>query len=85
MSRIAYALRADHEDTFGGGVLAVGDESLDVAAALKAGNGLIRVEETDTLTQAVLDGYPPLERVDASKRKTAKAATNKKTTKKREA
>jgi hypothetical protein len=45
------------------GVLAVGDSSLDVRAALEDGKGVLVVSDGDTLTQAVLDEYPALKRV----------------------
>jgi hypothetical protein len=64
MSSIAYALRAEHHDTYLGGVLAVGDDSLDIRQALQDGNGVIVVPDTDTIRVTVLDAYPPLQRVD---------------------
>lgn len=62
MSSIAFALRASHDD-FIGGVLAVGDTSIDIAEELKAGKGQIVVDEQDTVKVLVLDQYPPLKRV----------------------
>jgi hypothetical protein len=45
------------------GVLAVGDSSIDVRAALQEGDGVLVVPDSDTVTQVVLDEYPPLKRV----------------------
>lgn len=61
---IAYALRAEYHDTYVGGVLALGDTSLDVRQALQDGGGVILVEETDTMRTVTLDEYPPLQRID---------------------
>lgn len=63
MSSIAYALRREHHDTYVGGVLVVGDDSLDVRQQLEDGNGVIVVPEDDMMKTMVLDSYPPLERV----------------------
>lgn len=65
MSSIAYALRAEHHDTYLGGVVAIGDGSLDIRQELENGNGFIVVPETDITAVMVLDLYPPLERVPA--------------------
>lgn len=65
MTQVAYALRADYQDRFAGGVLNAGGESFDVAAALKDGNGAILVDTTTAHGQTladVLDGYPALKR-----------------------
>lgn len=65
---IAYALRAQYDnDEYLGGVLAVGNGDIDVRAALKAGDGVIVVPDSDTLMQAVLDAYAPLKRVAVPK------------------
>lgn len=65
---IAYALRAQFDnDQYLGGVLAVGDGDIDVRAALKDGDGVILVPDSDTLMQAVLDAYAPLKRVPVPK------------------
>lgn len=77
MSTIAYALRAEHTGTvevdgetvpaFGGGLLNIDDtRDLNVAEALEAGDGIIVVDDSDTLAIARLDAYPPLKRVDAA-------------------
>jgi len=66
MTQVAYALRADSEDSFAGGVLNVGDEDFDVAAQLKKGDGYIVVETATgygTTLAAVPDHYTPLKRV----------------------
>jgi hypothetical protein len=62
---VAYALRAEHEDTFAGAVLCVGSlgESLDTAQALKEGKGVIVVPDTDTFAITALDQHPQFERV----------------------
>lgn len=73
---IAYGLRAEYEGTanldgqdvpvFGGGLLALdGGESLDVAEALRAGDGRIVVDDTDAALILRLDAYPALKRVAA--------------------
>lgn len=59
---IAYAPRGGYTAE-NCGVLAVGDTSLDVRAALEDGDGVLIVADGDTLTQAVLDQYVPLKRV----------------------
>lgn len=64
---IAFALRAEYEDTYLGGVLAVGNTSLDVKARLEEGDGTIVVSEADTMTLTVLDAYPALKRVPVPK------------------
>jgi hypothetical protein len=62
---IAYALRAGDKDTFAGAVLCVGPngESLDTAAALNDGDGVIVVPDTDTWTITALDEHPQFKRV----------------------
>lgn len=65
MSNVAYALRAEHKDTFGGAVLCVGPngESLDTAQALKKGKGTIVVPDNDHWTLTALDQHPQFKRV----------------------
>lgn len=62
---IAYALRASYAEDFVGGVLTVSGEgaTLDVGAALKEGDGVILVEESDYFLTNKLDEYAPLKRV----------------------
>jgi hypothetical protein len=65
MTHVAYALRAEHADTFGGAVLCVGPngEALDTAQALKKGKGMIVVSENDTYTLSALDQHLQFKRV----------------------
>lgn len=61
---VAYALRAEYEDSYAGGVLAVGyDRTIDISAELENGSGQIVVADNDEALKAVLDGYPALKRV----------------------
>lgn len=60
---VAFSLRADHVEDYLGGVLAVGNSSVDVKAALDQGDGVIVVPDTDHQLVAILDDYPPLKRV----------------------
>lgn len=63
---IAYALRADYEDIYTGGVVAVGpDRTVDIKAELENGSGQIVVAENDDLLLSVLDNYLALKRVTA--------------------
>jgi hypothetical protein len=62
----AFALRADHEPVFAGGVLNVSqDRSFDVGQALQSGGGQIVVEDHDEALLVALDGYAALKRVGA--------------------
>lgn len=65
MSKVAYELRAEYEDTGFGGVLAYGPDrhSFDVAENLDAGGGKIVTD--DHLLIAALDQYPALKRTTA--------------------
>lgn len=47
MTQVAYALRADYQDTFQGGVIHVGDRDFDVAAELEKGGGYIVVDTAE--------------------------------------
>lgn len=78
MSKISYGLRPEHVDTFGGGNVNIGGSPFDVAAALADGNGTIKVDETDSVAITVLDGYLPLQRIEASSKTTTKKAAPKK-------
>jgi hypothetical protein len=64
MSNIAYAPAAGYTAE-SCGVIALGDSSLDVRAALEQGDGVIVVPDHDTATIARLDDYPALKRVSA--------------------
>lgn len=68
MSSIAYALRAEYADSYGGGNVNIGGSPFDVLEALKAGNGQILVDEADAPALTVFDGYAPLERVAVKKK-----------------
>lgn len=70
-STISYGLRPEYADTFGGGNVNIGGSPFDVLEALDAGKGTIKVDETDTVAITVLDGYPPLQRVQAASSKKA--------------
>lgn len=72
MSSITYGLRPEYADTYGGGNVNIGGSPFDVAAALSAGHGQIKVDETDTVATTVLDGYAPLQRVTDKKSTTTK-------------
>ncbi len=74
MSSIAFALRAEYAESYGGGNVNIGGSPFDVLEALKAGNGQIKVDETDTVALTVLDSYAPLERVAPKKPTTKKPA-----------
>lgn len=62
---ITYALRKEYQANYVGGVIAVGDGSMNVREELEAGDGAITIDETDTMRTTILDAYPALERVDA--------------------
>lgn len=63
---IAYALRADYEDSYTGGLLAVGtDRTINVREELDTGGGRIVVDENDEQLLTVLDHYPALKRTTA--------------------
>lgn len=75
MSPIAFGLRAEYDnDEFLGGVLAVGDSSIDVREALAAGKGRIEVADDDYLLHQVLSDYPPLEVLEDKKSRKKAAA-----------
>lgn len=65
---ITYRLRPEVDtDRFLGGVLAVpNDQDIDVKHALGDGDGVIVIADHEHGKAAVLDAYPPLERVDAT-------------------
>lgn len=76
MSQVAYALRADFEASFVGGVLNVADRDFDVAKQLSDGHGFVLVNTDDqhaTLLTAVLDEYPALKRVPVTHAQQARA------------
>ena len=61
---IAYAPRGGYTaDNFG--TIAVGDETLDLHAALQEGDGVFVVDDDNTLLQVVLNEMPALEQVAA--------------------
>lgn len=62
---IAYALRAEYEDSYVGGVLCVGPngESLDTKQALEEGDGVIVVADHDQFAVTALDHAPAFKRV----------------------
>lgn len=67
MSTIAFALRADYEGVYTGGVIVVGyDRTLNVLEALEEGSGQIVVPENDVELVTALDGYIALKRVGAA-------------------
>lgn len=60
---VGYALTADYQDTYTGGVLAIDGQDFDVAAELEAGDGLIVTASPNLIT--ALDQYDlALERVE---------------------
>jgi len=60
---IAYRLRKEYDnDDYLGGVLATGNDSVDVRKELAANDGVILVPDHEHLKLAVLDDYAPLER-----------------------
>lgn len=65
MGSIAYALRAEHADSFGGAVICIGPngEALDTKAALEEGDGKIVVSDNDQWTISKLDEHPQFKRV----------------------
>lgn len=65
MQIIAYELRAEFEDTFAGGVLAVGDGDFHVRDQLERGGGAIVVQSNDQRLVDLLDAYPALKRAKA--------------------
>lgn len=58
---LAYALRAEYEDIYTGGLIVAGDSDFDVKAELDAADGVI-VTDSPAIIQA-LDDYPALKRV----------------------
>lgn len=61
---LAYALRADYEGIFRGGILALdGDRSFDTAQALEEGDGTIIVDDANIPLVLALDAFPALKRV----------------------
>lgn len=58
---VAFALRADYEDTYAGGLIVADDKDFDVKAELDAGDGVI-VTANPGVIQALTD-YPALKRV----------------------
>jgi hypothetical protein len=64
---VAYTTRAGL-DSSNVGSIAVGDESFELHEALDEGNGVVVVEDDNTLLQVILDEHP------AMKRTTLKAA-----------
>jgi hypothetical protein len=78
MGEIAFAVRADADDGFEGGALAVHDgDVFHLGEALEEGRGFVVVDEADHELVLRLDEQPALERVPldrAEKAQTAKAA-----------
>jgi hypothetical protein len=70
----AFALRADHENVFAGGTLHVNNETVDLAQRLADGNGVIVVQDNESLLDAALrDNRSAFKQVPLSHAETAAA------------
>jgi hypothetical protein len=68
----AFALRADHENVFAGGTLHVNNETVDLAQRLADGNGVIVVQDHESLLDAALrDNRSAFKQVPLSHAETA--------------
>lgn len=60
---VAFGVRKDYEDRWLPGVVAVGDESVNLAELLEAGDGVIVVADDQTVLAQVLEEQLALKRV----------------------